>query len=119
MVGLSVACERVTETIKQWAASSKSVWLQNCTKNAAIVQMVAIVGGVLVTALSGLNPLNMPGIDGKTFNPYLVPTDWAAWTVTGVLVSGGSAFWNHLLDILRATKVEKEQQAAAGSTTPS
>jgi hypothetical protein len=31
--------------------------------------------------------------------------------ISGILVSGGSAFWNHLLDILQAAKVQKEKLA--------
>ncbi len=31
--------------------------------------------------------------------------------MSGILASGGSAFWNHLLDILQAAKVQKENLA--------
>jgi hypothetical protein len=35
----------------------------------------------------------------------------ASWAITGILASGGSAFWNHALDLIKATKVQQEQQA--------
>lgn len=105
MVGLSVATERVTDTIKQW------IWgdgTPNPKTAPGWVQFIAMVSGVLVSALSGMNPMNVDG-----FHPYSwkEPRTWAVCIVTGILASGGSAFWNHLLDILQATKVQKENLA--------
>ena len=115
MIGLSVATERVTETIKQWLGPVLTARLGTARYSGA-VQTIAIFSGILVTALSGLNPINIPQY--KPFD-WGNKTDWLAWAVTGILVSGGSAFWNHLLDTLQATKVQKQQAvnnaAAAGS----
>ncbi|HWG21396.1 MAG TPA: hypothetical protein VG225_12770 [Terracidiphilus sp.] len=114
MVGLSVAAERVTEAIKQWMCPASG---QPNAKgpSAATVQTIAIVSGILVTALSTLDPLNIT--KGAAF-AWDKPIFWLSWVVTGILVSGGSAFWNHLLDILQATKVAKEQQAYGGAAAP-
>jgi len=116
MIGLSVATERVTETAKQWLGPWLSAGL-GAARYSAAVQTIAILSGILVTAVSGLNPINIPQY--KPFD-WGNKADWLAWLVTGVLVSGGSAIWNHLLDILQATKVQKEQTAtnavAAGSS---
>jgi len=106
MIGLSVAAERVTETIKQWVGP----WLKGWTADrySATIQCIAVLSGMAVTAMSGLNPLRIPQFNAfDWFNR----ADWLSWFVTGILVSGGSAFWNHLLDILQATKVQKEQMA--------
>ncbi|HVZ82738.1 MAG TPA: hypothetical protein VG893_03620 [Terracidiphilus sp.] len=110
MLGLSVATERVTETIKQWIGPSIAGWQPQ--HNAAFIQAVAIVSGIFVTALSGLNPLKTPD-----FQPYVWghSSNWLSWIVGGMLVSGGSAVWNHMLDILRAAKVQKEDAANAAS----
>ena len=105
MVGLSVAAERVTETIKQWLYPSGGQG-SGKSPSAAVVQSVAIISGILVTALSTLDPLNIT--KGAAF-AWSKPVFWLSWVVTGVLVSGGSAFWNNLLDILQAAKVQKEQ----------
>ena len=115
MIGLSVASERVTETVKQWVGP----WLTRLSKDryAALVQTMAMVSGVVVVACSGLNPLNIPQF--KAYG-WTSPIDWLSWLLGGVLVSGGSAFWNHILDILQAVKVRKEQVAnlaTAVSTT--
>jgi hypothetical protein len=105
MIGLSVATERVTEMIKQWVGPTLSNWLRS-SRYFGAVQLIAILSGMFVTALSGLNPLQIP--DYKAFE-WGNSKDWLTWTVTGILVSGGSAVWNHLLDILQAVKVAKEQ----------
>lgn len=111
MVGLSVAAERVTETVKQWIGP----WLSKLSKDryAALIQTMAMVSGVLVVACSGLNPLSIPQF--KAYG-WASPINWLSWLIGGVLVSGGSAFWNHILDILQAVKVRKEQFANLATT---
>lgn len=108
MIGLSVAAERVTETLKQWIGPVLTRW--SPSRYAAAVQSIAILSGVFVTAFSGLNPLNVP-----LFKPFEWSNhaNWMSWAIGGVLVSGGSAFWNHLLDILKAAKVQREALANA------
>jgi hypothetical protein len=106
MVGLSVASERVTETVKQWLGPTLANW--SAARYSGAIQTIAIVSGMLVTALSGLNPLNIPL--AKPFD-WFNKADWLSWVISGILVSGGSAFWNHLLDILQAAKVQKEKLA--------
>ena len=105
MVGLSVATERVTDTIKQW------IWgdgTPNPKTAPGWVQFIAILSGIFVSALSGMNPLNVADFHARKWNE---PTTWAVCIVSGILASGGSAFWNHLLDILQAAKVQKENLA--------
>jgi len=101
MVGLSVASERVTETIKQWICPILGKFL-NAKAISAVVQMVAVASGMFVAALSQVNPLNLKS------------PNWVIWVITGLLICGGSAFWNHVLDIIQATKVQK-QTAAFGT----
>ena len=110
MIGLSVAAERVTETIKQWASPMLSRW--SASRYSGVIQTVAVLSGIAVTALSGLNPLNVP-----LAQPFAWANraNWLSWLITGILVSGGSAFWNHVLDILKAVKVQKEQLVNAAA----
>ncbi len=107
LIGLSIAAERVTETVKQWLGTALAAKM-GADRYSGTIQIVAILSGMLVTALSGLNPLNIP--DAKPFD-WGNKADWLSWVISGILVSGGSAFWNHLLDILKAAKVQKEQLA--------
>ena len=105
MVGLSVATERVTDTIKQW------IWgdgTPNPKTKPGGVQFIAILSGIFVSVLSGLNPLNVSNFHAYDWKSA---STWSVCIVTGILASGGSAFWNHLLDILQAAKVMKEQAA--------
>jgi hypothetical protein len=106
MVALSIAAERVTETIKQWAAQKLN--RLKPSGSAAVTQAVAMLSGIFVTAMSGQNPLSVPGFSAYAWKNL---HDWASWILGGILVSGGSAFWNHILDILQATKVQKESTA--------
>ena len=108
MAALSVASERVTETIKQWV----SPWLAklNPARSAAATQCLAVLSGILVTVLSGQNPINL---SGSALSGWVKDHQWLTWVVAGILVSGGSAFWNNLLDILQAAKVQKETTANA------
>lgn len=113
MIGLSVAAERVTETIKQWIGPLLSRW--SSARYAAAIQTISIGSGIFVTSFSGLNPLNVPHFEAYGWtNPH----NWMSWLIGGLLVCGGSAFWNHILDILQAAKVKKEQvvnEAAPGA----
>ena len=53
---------------------------------------------------------------------YASPTRWIASLFLGLMASGGSAFWNHALDIVGAIKNAKEQvanlQQAPAAPTP-
>jgi drug/metabolite transporter (DMT)-like permease len=115
MVALSVATERVTEMVKQWIGPTLSGWL-SAEHYTGAVQFIAILSGIFVTALSGRNPLGIPEFEAFKWGK---PENWLAWVVTGILVSGGSAFWNHLLDILQAAKVAKEQALQLAPAAPS
>ena len=84
MVGLSVASERVTETVKQWLGPTLANW--SAARYSGAIQTIAIVSGMLVTALSGLNPLNIPL--AKPFD-WFNKADWLSWVISGILVSGG------------------------------
>jgi hypothetical protein len=115
MIGLSVAAERVTETAKQWIGLLTSQMTP--ARYAALIQTLAIASGIFVTAMSGLNPLNVPGFQAFAWGNH---ANWMSWSMGGLLVSGGSAVWNHVLDILKAAKIQREQVANedAGGAEP-
>jgi hypothetical protein len=98
MVGLSVATERVTQMIKQWIAKwvTASPWAIHC---------FSFLVGIGVVMLSGQDPI---GIQGFTKYGFACWQSWVSWILSGLLVSGGSAFWNHALDLVQAAKVQKE-----------
>ena len=113
MLGLSVAAERVTETIKQFLSGLFGT-IKNAQAQSAVTQVVAIVSSMFVVALSHANPLNIA--IGCATGWLRCKQGWECILFTGILASGGSAFWNHLLDILKAAKVNSEQTANAKLT---
>jgi hypothetical protein len=134
MLALSVASERVTETIKQFLNPLEGMGKASKAQQGAgqtgtaqqgktsdflgkwfawlssdwATQGIAILSGIIVVALSGTDPIG--GLAIKTF-AWLKNADWLRCVVAGILVSGGSATWNHVLDILKAAKVQKETTA--------
>jgi hypothetical protein len=109
MLGLSVAAERVTETIKQTLPGLLGKLSANL--QSAATQVIAIFSAMFVVALSHADPLNVA--KGCTAPWLQCKQGWECILFTGILASGGSAFWNHLLDILKAAKVNTEQTANA------
>jgi hypothetical protein len=110
MLGLSVAAERVTETIKQFLSGLFGE-IKNAQAQSAVTQIVAIVSSMFVVGLSHADPL---GVSKGCITGWLqCKQGWECILFTGILASGGSAFWNHLLDILKAAKVNSEQSANA------
>jgi hypothetical protein len=110
MAALSVAVERVVEIVKQMCGTWPLVGLlftpqtskgRENVRCACIYLLSGTIGGV-VAANTSIGAQLLPGA-----NRYF------ADVISGALASGGSAFWNHALDLLQAAKVAKEQSAAA------
>ena len=128
MLGLSIAAERVTENIKQWWNSRSAqppATLDAAAQHTANFQLIAFASGVFVVTLAHVDPLTIVAQWGWVDSPhYLVhhAPRIVSIGVTGLLVSGGSSVWNHILDILKASKVTTEETAnttlAAASKPP-
>lgn len=78
-------------------------------------QIIAVLSGILVVGLTGQDPLQLFGVSapqaasGAGSSQAGITT--AHLILSGILVAGGSATWNHILDILKAAKVQKETTA--------
>lgn len=114
MVALSVAVERGVEILKQSCGSwpvltylftPRATQKTENMRCARLYMLSGSVGGV-IAARSGIAAQLLPG-----GHPYL------SNVVAGLLSSGGSAFWNHALDLLQATKVTHEAAAENAITT--
>jgi hypothetical protein len=108
MLGLSIAAERVTETIKQSISGLTSKLSQPL--QSALTQTIAIFSAMFVVALSHADPL---GIAKGCAGWLHCRQGYECIAFTGILASGGSAVWNNILDILTAAKVNKEQSTNA------
>lgn len=112
LVTLSVATERVTQIAKQWLTGTSWLTPKGQPPPVFVTHLIAFVSGVLVAVLSGQNPIGYPKF--VTFENWAqwgawAKSDWISWLLSGILISGGSAFWNHALDFVKAAKVQKEQ----------
>lgn len=104
---LSIGVERIIEILKGFlpiwplvpsdtkAASASSERLR-C---AAITLLAAAIGTAFCWGIH-LNILHVAHVR-------------SGYIAAGLVASAGAAFWNHILDILKAVKVEKESAAAA------
>jgi cobalamin biosynthesis protein CobD/CbiB len=113
MAALSVASERVTETIKQWLNPLEQKGkVLNWLASDWATQILAVLSGILVIWLSGQDPLALLGFGASQAANGASPSQGGIGALhlilAGFLVAGGSAFWNHVLDIVKATKVQKE-----------
>lgn len=102
MVALSIGTERIVEIIKGMISQldGHDTWIQS----------VAVAAGAVIALVIGPHELLavVPAGGFDTAARY-----WGA-ALLGLMASGGSAFWNHALDILGAIKDTKEKVAAAG-----
>jgi len=100
LAGISVAVERVVELIKSSVPALARAWATGDGFRRAIIQLSAVLAGTIVA--------------------YQMPSELSAalgsrpsWTVDlliGLMASGGAGLWNHVLDIVKATKVDRELQ---------
>jgi drug/metabolite transporter (DMT)-like permease len=114
---VSVAVERIVEILKGLLPKT---WLFEPKSDPALESfrcaMLHVLAGICGTAVAAVSKvdiwhrLNQFQVLGQQPHWYYW---WGSYAFTGLLSSGGSAMWNHALDILKATKVTQEQSAKA------
>lgn len=116
-LALSVAVERVMEILKglipalaQQQSNLKLEYLRG-----AILHLISVLIGALAAYAGNINFLQR--FSSGPSNP------WVGYLVCGLLAAGGSAFWNHVLDIVKALKIKDESAASeaakgAGNNNP-
>jgi drug/metabolite transporter (DMT)-like permease len=111
LAALSVATERLVEIIKG-AIPALNNQASNSTKEGfrqVALHLLAAIAGFLSAWMAGAT---MPGV---------LPGSWngvGGYIIIGLLVSGGSGFWNSILSYLKATKDLQEAQAAQSTPAP-
>jgi len=116
MIALSVAVERVVEIIKGMSRRLREdpdpkadPQGKGAARRRLILQaLAAFVGAVAALTIGPHNFLRTIPDGG-----YESPIRWIAAVFLGLMASGGSAFWNHALDIVGAIKSAKEQLTTA------
>jgi|SRR5581483_10701807 len=116
MIALSVGVERVVEMIKGIVpplradpdpATDKDG--SKAARRRVVLQALAAMVGALAAYFIGCHrflPKLLP--EDLPFGPHVLGS-----AVLGLMSSGGSAFWNHLLDIVGAIKTTREKIAKA------
>jgi len=107
LIALSVATERVVEIVKGfWPyLNQEKTDPSEEAKRKAIVQGLAVVGGIVVTMLSWPIVRQVLPNDGNTSYAATV-------TALGFLASGGSGFWNSILGYVLHLKALQGAAAA-------
>lgn len=99
ILAVSVAVERVTEILKQiipgFAEEKANPAAEN--RRRASLQVLAGAIGTVVAWQGNLQIASQTGVP--------------AYLLIGAMSSGGSAFWNNVLDAVRATKISRQAQA--------
>jgi len=118
IIALSVASERLVEIVKgvwPWLDQERPSRTSEARRK-AVVQVLAVVAGIVVTALTW-------NLVGAVIAPGKTPV-WSVLAV-GLLASGGSGFWHTILglvtssrDLRRATVREVEGKTEVIGTIP-
>jgi len=114
MVAISVADERVVEILKGafpnfWLFTAKPDATAEARRNAAL-HFLAFMCGTAIAAVGRFDVLKTLSITWPTGSLPLFEIS-VSYLTAGLLASGGSAIWNHALDLLKAVKVKNEQDA--------
>lgn len=115
MAAMSIAVERVVEIVKgifpSLATTQTDARMER--RRHMTLQLLAAIAGVAVAAVTQaslnkiLGEFLKPATDVWTLSNLSVMT--AKYSLIGVMVSGGSAMWNHALDIVGAIKIKQEK----------
>lgn len=102
---LSVAVERAVEILKGIIPFLSSTDPKKENLRHAALQVIAVIfGGITAYFAQG----QITGVGQDILNLKF----GAGYLVFGLLTAGGSAFWNHILDIIGALKTQQENKAA-------
>ena len=108
LAAMSVAVERAVEVVKGFITPVLNK-MSDHTRG-AVLQVIAVVCGA-IAAYMAKSQLVGDAIAGKIVNAQF------GYVLIGLLTAGGSAFWNHVLDMIGALKSQKEQLVKAATVT--
>jgi hypothetical protein len=102
MVAISMAVERVVEILKGIFPPLSKTWSGDWEygRFAALHVLATLAGAGVAYAAQSQIATQVPMLDFKA-HPYV------GYAVIGLMASGGSAMWNHALDIVQAMKIKQ------------
>src|SRR6266568_2754675 len=104
VAGISIAVERVIEVIKGAVPQLANSWGDKADNyRRALLQLMSVAAGTLIASqIQTQIAAALPKDIGASIS-------WPAFGLIGLMASGGSGLWNHVLDIVQATKEQKEK----------
>jgi hypothetical protein len=110
MVAISMAVERVVEIVKGIFPPLSKTWPgdKDYLRFAILQVLAAVAGAGVAFAAQSQIESQVQMLDFKA-HPYI------GFTVIGLMSSGGSAMWNHALDIVQAMKVKQQVSNPVGT----
>ena len=124
MAALSLGVERAVETLKglvpalgtpivapaNASDADKAAAKKKDEIRGAVVRLIAIAFGI-GAAVAAQTQITSTA-------PFLAGLGTLGYVIVGLLTSGGSTFWNHIIDILGALKTQQENKTQPPSTQP-
>jgi hypothetical protein len=111
MAALSVGVERAVETIKGFVPYLNepiSDPKKDGVRGAIVRIIAAICGGIAAAGVQSQVAATAPILSASNIG-------FASYVILGLLTSGGSAFWNHILDLLQKLKSPKPAPPAGAA----
>lgn len=110
VAGISVAVERVIEVVKGAIPRLANPWSASDNYRKALLQVMSIVAGAIIAwQMKSQIQATLPA-------GLAAGVDWPTYAMVGLMSSGGSGLWNHVLDIVRSVKEEKEKAISDNPT---
>ena len=104
MLAISIAVERVVEIIKGIIPQLSKPWTGNWEYiRFALIHVIAALAGTAVAWLGHKEIADQVPV--LAFDNHLR----SGYLVIGLMASGGSAMWNHALDIVQAMKIGQQK----------
>ena len=117
MAAMSIAAERVVEIIKgifpSLAATDPDANKER--RRHMVLQFLAALAGIVVAAAHVQVNSSLGNFMNSDYDAWSLPgmgLMTVKYVIIGVMVSGGSAMWNHALDIVGALKTVEEKKVA-------
>ncbi len=112
LAAMSVSVERIVEILKGFIPYLNKQLDPGSAENRrrALLHVIAALFGALIAYLGHAQ------ISSIAAAKPLMDLQWLGYIIIGLLTAGGSAFWNHVLDIIGALKTQQEN--AAKTTAP-
>ena len=107
LAAMSVSVERIVEILKGFIPYLNKQLDPGSAENRrrAILHVIAALFGTLVAYLGHDQIGNIAAAKP------LLDLHWLGYILIGLMTAGGSAFWNHVLDIIGALKTQQENTA--------